>query len=280
MKFTSATLFITFICCNCAAFSQDLLETINSAEVVSTLTFISEDMVCFARSEQLMITRKLNTGWSKPIVAPFSGEFADEQPSFDAVSSRLFFSSKRPRPGQNTTLKSNDLWYTEYKRGKWSNPVHMGGIFSTDGIDSGGFGVGNKIYFHSDREGSGLNSVDIYMSDLDGSSLKKLNISSNKVDGEVFIFGNGDAMLFMSAGHGAIGESDIFFSVQKNGQWKTPAPIDTEGKVNTADWDYAPSISPDGETLYFKSSVSGQTNILSIELSSLSSYSVLRKFLE
>ncbi len=49
----------------------------------------------------------------------------------------LFFASKRPT--KNNELKAvNDIWYVTLKEGNtWTEPIHLDGNFSTNGIDSG-----------------------------------------------------------------------------------------------------------------------------------------------
>lgn len=238
------------------------------------LTFITENWICFTRSEgrnTLMFSRYENNLWTKPSIAPFSGVHPDEYPRFDETTNKLFFASKRP--SENDEIKaSNDIWYVELKNNMWSNPVHLEGNFSTIGIESGAESSNGIIYFHSDRKGKGLNDVDIYSLPLRASedSVKYISISSQKVDGEPYIFNDGSAMLFMSAGHNAVGNSDIFLTLYENDEWTTPTPVDTTGKVNTIDWEYSPVLSPDLKTLYFTRYVNGQADIFQIDVKLLS----------
>ncbi|AWX44226.1 hypothetical protein HME9304_01226 [Flagellimonas maritima] len=238
------------------------------------LTFITENWICFTKSEDrntLMFSRYENNSWTKPIIAPFSGVYPDEYPRFDRTTSRLFFASKRP--SENDKIKaSNDIWYVELKNDMWSKPIHLEGNFSTNGIESGAESSNGIIYFHSDRKGKGLNDVDIYSLPLGATedSAKYISVSSEKVDGEPYIFNNGNAMLFMSAGHNTVGNGDIFLTLFENDEWTTPTPVDTTGKVNTIDWEYSPVLSPDLKTLYFTRYVNGQADIFQIDVKLLS----------
>lgn len=238
------------------------------------LTFITDNWICFTKSgdrNTLMFSRYENNSWTKPVIAPFSGVHPDEYPRFDETTGRLFFASKRP--SENGQIKvSNDIWYVELKNNTWSNAIHLNGSFSTNGIDSGAESSNGIIYFHSDRKGKGLNDVDIYSLSLGASddSAKYVSISSEKVDGEPYIFNNGTAMLFMSAGHNAVGNGDIFLTLYENDEWTTPTPVDTTGRVNTIDWEYSPVLSPDLRTLYFTRYVNGQADIFQIDVQLLS----------
>lgn len=254
--------------------STSLLEVINTDANEYGIAFIEEDFVCFTRSsdgnKKLMLTQKINGTWTKPVVAPFSENWNSEYPTFDRSTSRLYFGSVRPKPGTSEAQNRNDIWFVEYQNGSWSNPAHLGGTFSTKGIDSGGFGAGDRIYFHSDRGGSGMHSVDIYVSSSESEAPKKLSISSETVDGEVHLFNDGKSMLFMSGGYGAIGNSDIFVSHQFDGEWSKPEPVDTTGSLNTPAWEYAPALSPDGETLYLTRIANGHADIISHNVETLS----------
>ncbi|MEQ9404641.1 MAG: hypothetical protein RIM99_13705 [Cyclobacteriaceae bacterium] len=258
---------------------QTLLDRINSSRDEYGMTFVNNDFVLFTRDKKIYFTKRMSDLWSEPVLVSFNSEYGDEYPSFDPVTNRLYFSSKRPRPKTSLPLMQNDIWYTRLIDTKWSNPIHLEGSFSTHGIDSGGFGIDDLIYFHSDRGGRGLNYVDIYQSIIGSNVAEKLSISSDKVDGEVFLFGEGNAMLFMSGGHESIGNSDIFFSWKENERWQKPIPVDTTGIVNTTDWDYNPVLSHDEKTLYFTRYLDGQGDIFSIKLNELSSYTLLKRFL-
>lgn len=252
--------------------AQSLSEVINTESNEYGIAFITNDLVCFTRSygeKRLMLTQRNGDTWSEPIVATFSQDWDSEYPSFDATTSRLYFGSTRPKPNTNESQTSNDLWYVVYDEGKWAEPVHLGGNFSMKGIDSAPFGVGEQIYFHSDRSGSGMYSVDIYMASSESETPKKLSMSTESVDGEVHLFNGGNSMLFMSGGHGAVGNSDIFVSHLINGEWSAPESVDTTGSINTEAWEYAPALSPDGSTLFFTRISNRNADIISTSVESL-----------
>lgn len=263
-------LVIVFLVSSICSEAQDILEKINSSQNEYGMAFVGEDLIVFSRDKKLMQISKSGNEWTDAESVPFSIDWNDEYPSFDPESNRLYFSSNRPRPGTTEKLARNDLWYAVWQDDEWSDPVHLSDPFSTEGIDSGGFCVGKDIYFHSDRAGSGMDDVDIYVCE-GGGGPEKLPISSDLVDGEVFLFANGSKMLFMSAGHGAVGKSDIFISSKKLNFWSPPVPVDTTGQVNTSDWELAPCLSTDGKWLYFSRYGSEGSDILRVEVARLSS---------
>lgn len=229
-----------------------------------SVAFIKKGWIAFTRADgekKIMFSKRVDGEWTTPTVAPFSTEWDNEYSSFNQASQRLYFSSTRPSNGEETVKAKNDIWYVEWTGESWTDPVHLGGNFSTPGIDSGGAEDQGTIYFHSDRNGAGLNSVDIFSLDNPGETPQKINLSTDQIDGEPFLFADGQKMLFMSGGHGAVGKSDIFFSEKKNNEWQTPISIDTKGIVNTDQWEYSPSLSPRGKILFFTRIVDGQADI-------------------
>ena len=264
-------------------FSQSIFEpnVICTDKEEYGISFINEDWICFTRREEkktLFFSKRINGKWGAPTIAPFSGENDDEYPKFNPSSNRLFFASNRPYEGKETGDVSNDIWYVELKDGVWSEPVHLSGKFSTSGIDSGGMDANDEVFFHSDRSGKGLNAVDIYRLTISGSSDPvKLPINTTVVDGEPYLFNGGESMLFMSGGHNSAGASDIFLSVKKNGEWQLPVSVDTKGIVNTAQWEYTPSLNPDHTKLFFTRIHEGQTDIYFIEVSKLVEVSAMIK---
>jgi dipeptidyl aminopeptidase/acylaminoacyl peptidase len=71
--------------------------------------------------------------WSKPQLAPFSGEFRDLEPAFSPDGLRLFFVSARPLSQSSKEAKDYDIWYLERKSAAeaWSAPIHAGPIVNT-----------------------------------------------------------------------------------------------------------------------------------------------------
>ena len=276
MKFNLLVILVGFLGFHLPGQAQEKLAPgiICSDDNDYSITFITEDWICFTRSlskNTLMFSHRKDGVWSEPEVAPFSGQWNDEHPSFDSESGKLLFSSKRPVTGTGGESWSNDLWYVELKDGSWSEAKHLAGNFSRKGIDSGGELEGGQVYFHSDRSGQGLHSVDLYVLPIDklDAEPRKLSVSTNQVDGEAYVFMDGKAMLFMSAGHNAVGGSDIFLSLQKDGKWQESVSVDLKGVVNTSEWDYAPSLSPDGKQFYFTRLIGGQADIMTIPVKDL-----------
>jgi len=80
--------------------------------------------VVFARNNFLMISHRTGGAWSTPELAPFSGEWSDQQPTMAPDGSFLVFVSNRPAaPGEKPP--SGNLWRVERTRAGWGPPVHL-----------------------------------------------------------------------------------------------------------------------------------------------------------
>ena len=107
---------------------------------------------------------------------------------------------------------------------------------------------------------------DFYVSSLDQKSNvwtlaqpMTSNINTTWNEGAPTISGDGKTIIFVACtdpsgvNYGAErtgkGSCDLFITQKMNGRWSTP--INLPGAVNTANWETQPSLSADGQTLYF-----------------------------
>lgn len=77
-------------------------------------------------------------------------------------------------------------------------------------------------------------------------------INTEASEGAICIAPDGKYVIFAARGWpDGLGDFDLYYSAQKNGQWSKPVNL---GKaVNSPYWDSEPSISADGQSLYFSS---------------------------
>jgi hypothetical protein len=86
----------------------------------------SGNEMLFVRKNRIMLVGKNVDGtWNKPIVAPFSGEFTDDEPFFSPSGQEIYFMSRRP--SSNSKYPSN-LWVTQKKEDKWMKPIQLNTI--------------------------------------------------------------------------------------------------------------------------------------------------------
>lgn len=152
-----------------------------------------------------------------------------------------------------------DLYFTEYKNGKWTEvrnlgePVNSGAWESQPSLSSDG----RALYFASDRRG-GKGEKDLWVSyrQPDGAwgMPQNLGDSLNTAGDEQgpFIHPDGQTLYFMSDGHPGMGGADIFFSrLAPDGQWS--APVNIGYPINSKSDEGLLVVSIDGKTAYFAS---------------------------
>lgn len=102
---------------------------------------------------------------------------------------------------------------------------------------------------------------DFYLSRRDSGYWKKavplgLPVNTEENEGAQTISADGRILIFTGCGRpGGLGSCDLYISVNKNGLWSQPANMGEP--VNSGAWESQPSLSGDGQTLYFVSSRGG-----------------------
>jgi hypothetical protein len=102
---------------------------------------------------------------------------------------------------------------------------------------------------------------DFYCSQLDSAGWRKAKplgapINTDENEGAQTLSADGRLLIFTGCGRAdGMGSCDLYISVNRNGSW-TP-PVNMGEPVNSGAWESQPSLSADGETLYFVSSRKG-----------------------
>ena len=81
--------------------------------------------VVFARNGMIMVSTLLGANWSAPRIAPFSGEWNDQQPTMAPDGSYLVFVSNRPVNAGDAKRPSGNLWRVNRDGEGWGTPVHL-----------------------------------------------------------------------------------------------------------------------------------------------------------
>lgn len=198
----------------------------------------------------------VNGVWQTPVTVPFSNdEWSDLDPSLAPDGRRLFFISTRPKPGGEATSdkKDMDIWYVDREASGWGAPVWIRAVNSPGKEGSPTVTRDGTLYFFSDRDAKS-DQDSIYVSKLVngeyGPPVKlPSTVNSGVYDASPFVAPNGKTLLFYSTRPGGSGGGDLYVSFLKHGQWQQA--INLGKAVNTTEWEYNPSVSPDGEVLYF-----------------------------
>ncbi len=160
----------------------------------------------------------------------------------------------KPDPG--------DIWFSISVGGQWTAPVHAGSLLNDRAYNAvAGFSPdGNQLFLlsHYDGTSNAARTQGISVSRNTGSGWPKpKNISipyfQNKSSLQSGHLSNdGSAFVFSAETYGSHGVEDICVSI-KNPEGKWSEPKNLGAKINTQFQELSPSLSADGNTLYFSS---------------------------
>jgi dsDNA-binding SOS-regulon protein len=182
------------------------------------------------------VSTRTEAGWSEPVPAAFSGREAILSPD----ASELFFGD-------------GDIWCIDMADGEGALPRKL-----PDTVNTGVY----EFYASSTSDGT------LYFSRLENQRTKIL--CSSRIDGHYeearelpspinqeasnnfhpFISPGGDFLLFNSDRAGGFGQADLYISYRdSNGDWSEPENLGE--KINSGMRDICPTLSPDGNYLFF-----------------------------
>lgn len=208
--------------------------------------------------------------WAEPQVAPFSGGWGDRAPRFTPDGSRLYFTSNRPSDGGEEPGAFH-IWVVERGPSGWGEPVHLPAPVNLDGEPSIHAAVGPEgaLWVPSAREG-GLGRSDIYVvpaSEMDGGRARNLGppINDEHSQPDLVVAPDGSWIVFAMTDHpDGFGGDDLWLSRRTPGGWSEPTNLGAA--VNSPDYEYGPSLGPEGEWLYFNSHRDGHSDLFRVRL--------------
>ena len=206
----------------------------------------------------LVMIREENGRWTRPEIAPFSGECGGVDPFISFDGNTVYFCSNRPRSGQGEPEDDYDIWYVTRTDTGWSEPANMG-----PPINSGthefypSLTREGTLYFQSRREG-GIGYSDIYRAKLvDGkyeeAELLPKPVNSPDFEGDAFIAPD-ESYIIVSTfrKEDNIGQSDLYISFcSEDGSW---LPLKNMGERINSEWgENCQILSPCGKYLFYTS---------------------------
>lgn len=204
----------------------------------------------------IISVKKINTTWSKPQVASFSGKHFDLEPCFSLDGLKLYFVSTRPLD-DSLEPKDFDIWYVERANLKdsWSEPKNLGAPINTE---HGEFypSIAENGNFYFTRDDSTKNRKDdIYVSYLNNGEYQEPvvlpdSINSDSYEYNAFIAPDESYILFGGYNRAdGLGSGDIYISRKTNKGWTQAENIGQT--INSNKMDYCPFVKDD--ILYFTS---------------------------
>lgn len=154
-----------------------------------------------------------------------------------------------------------ELWHTEYKNGKWTEPMRVALDDKYSYNDPFLSFDENQLYYMSDyNKGSDkpADKSDLWYSEKIGESWSEpINLGApiNTDKNEFYISLTKNKTLYFSSNRGSSGENqsnyDLYYSVYKNGRYQEPIRMGKE--INSDYFDVDPFIAPDESYMIFSS---------------------------
>ncbi len=207
-------------------------------------------------------SRRTAKGWTKPVLAPFSGEASDQQPSFSPAGDYLVFVSSRPLPGGDAAAPkfANHLYRVDRTRDGWSKPRELSATVNiSNRVFKPSVAANGDLYFMSDVGSGGGPKWRLFVARRHGETYDKAEPLpfSGPDDGDVdpFIAPDQSYLIFSSNTRGPQKDGhEHLFRVRRDGAgWSAVEPVRYAGDDLGAD-DGEAQVSPDGRWLYFTSS--------------------------
>ena len=205
----------------------------------------------------IMTMRREGGTWSVPAVAPFSGKYLDGGPAFSVDGRRIYFYSTRPTPAGTM---SDDIWFVE-KQGKgWGEPQCLGFVArfpELKAVYQPSITRNGTLYFISRQKDMPPNEFLIYRAELINGEYPKpellpqsINAPDAYVNWTPFIAPDESYLLFSSDRRNHHGGGDLYIARRApDGTWSQPEIL--PDSINTPEQERFPSISPDGQYLFF-----------------------------
>ena len=168
---------------------------------------------------------------------------------------QLFFASNRPT-SDNDSLKDFNIWFVRPVDSGWSSPQPLNEQVNSPGNEFyPSFTSNGDLYFTATLPG-GKGAEDLWVSKFENGTYQQPenlgdSINTSNFEYNSFVNRDGSFILFTTHGWGkGYGSADLYVSFRKeNETWSEPKNLGP--KVNTAAFEFCPSLSPDEKTLFF-----------------------------
>ena len=211
----------------------------------------------FVETRQNHVMRSVwrDGAWQPAERVSFSVDNAsDLDPALSVDGRRLYFVSTRRHAGSDSTRPDMDIWVAERRGDGWSEPRWIPELGSPAKEGSPTVDRDENLCFFSDRgRESGSNAI--FCSAWKNGTFTNpvaanANVNAGPSDTSPWLSPDGNTLLFYSKRAGGVGQADVYMARKDaRGEW---GPATSLGAgVNTPASEYNPSVSRDGQTLYF-----------------------------
>jgi len=201
--------------------------------------------------------KEKNGRWTKPEVAPFSGQYQGDF-TMSGDGNTIVFSSNSPFSGTSAPQDHYYIWIVKRTATGWGKPKPFGPRINLEESFAGCPTIANNgnLYFFSDRAGS-IGKEDIWMSKYikglyDEPGNLGNSVNSLDFDLDPFIAPDESYLIFTRIDKDRKGDADLFISFRNtDGTWAKP--INMGPSINSAYKDEYAYITTDGKYLFFNS---------------------------
>ena len=188
--------------------------------------------------------------------------YVDGGPCISADGLELYFVSDRPDGSGGP-----DIWVTNRATldDNWGTPINLGTTINSASMDVGQSlsADGLQLYFSSNRPG-GFGDYDLYVSTRstkDDPWVPPVNLGStlNSSSSDEFPNISADSLFLFFASNrpGGYGGRDLLVTKRATKDDPWDEPVNLGANINCSEWDFSPSLSADGQSLFFCSARPG-----------------------
>ena len=263
---------VIFLLLSMACYAQKTAPAIFEAGVISVGDYeshadfsVSGDTLMFVKSNPdvskwtICYSIRKNGKWSKPEVAPFSGQYMDADPFFTPDGKMLLFISNRPIKEGDPPKNDMDIWKIEKTKSGWGKPERLSDVVNSDKSEYYPMmlveGNAGELYFGSRREG-GHGGSDIWKAEIENGVFKgpfnmgeAINNEGNQF--EPYVAPDASYIIFMATPTEDLQSADLYISYNKGDFW-TKAQKLLE-PINSSATEFSPRVTKDGKYFFFAS---------------------------
>ncbi|WP_266158802.1 hypothetical protein [Dyella silvatica] len=224
------------------------------------------DTVYFSRSSGsksiILVSTRSSSGWSSPVIAPFSGPWNDLEPTMAPDGSYLVFVSNRPaKVGgapvegsyQGSKQTGGNLWLVRRQGQGWSAPERLPDtVNSSTSTFAPSIAADGSVYYMHPQPSTG--KFRLFRSQYrDGrwEAGQPLPFSDGLVSDVDPAVAPDESFIVFSSGRKPERGMDLFIAFRDHGNWQSPVWLGAT--VNSEGSDAEARLGPDQRTLYFSS---------------------------
>ncbi len=224
-----------------------------------TVSFTDDGKECYFTAESreynggtIMVSKLENGRWTTPEPAPISGTYREIDPLITPDGSAMLYCTNRPVNKGDKVTGNMDIWMIKRDGKSWDEPMYLGNDVNTEGQDwfptltrSGTLyfspWIGNISDIHTSTKKDGKYQKSTKLSD---------QVNSPSLDYDPFISPDERYLIFCSNRPDGFGDVDLYICFKKrDGSWTKAKNMGY--KINSEGAEFAPTISPDGNYLFF-----------------------------